>query len=89
MYQGIDEDGNLVDVRLSEKQDMEGVKAFFAQAHEVAEHLPQRVATDGHSSYPRAIEEELGEGNCQIWVFESPLFASLFIIRNFLFPIFD
>ncbi|MBD3887656.1 DDE-type integrase/transposase/recombinase [Phormidium tenue FACHB-886] len=41
---------------------MEAAKAFFAQAHEVAEQLPERVATDGHRSYPRAIEEELGEG---------------------------
>ncbi len=41
---------------------MEATKAFFAQAHEVAEQPPQRVATDGHRSYPRAIAEELGEG---------------------------
>ncbi|MBD3886250.1 IS6 family transposase [Phormidium tenue FACHB-886] len=60
LYRGIDENGDLVDVRLSEKRDMEAAKAFFAQAHEVAEQ-PHRVATDGHTSYPRAIEEELGE----------------------------
>ncbi len=41
---------------------MEAAKAFFAQAHEVAEQPPECVATDGHTSYPRAIEEELGEG---------------------------
>ncbi len=62
LYRGIDEDGNLVDVRLSEKRDMEAAKAFFAGAHEVAQHSPQRVATDGHRSYPRAIAEGLGEG---------------------------
>jgi transposase-like protein len=39
LYRGIDEDGNLVDVRLSEKRDMAAAKAFFAQAHEVAEQL--------------------------------------------------
>jgi transposase-like protein len=61
LYRGIDEDGNLVDMRLSEKRDMEAAKAFFAGAHEAAQHPPQRVATDGHTSYPRAIEEELGE----------------------------
>jgi putative transposase len=33
-----------------------------AQAHEVVQQAPQRVATDGHPSYPRAIKEELGEG---------------------------
>ncbi len=31
----VNEDGNLVDVRLSEKRDMEAAKAFFAQAHEI------------------------------------------------------
>ncbi len=41
---------------------MEAAKAFFAQAYEVAEQVPERVATDGHASYPRAIAEELGEG---------------------------
>ncbi|WP_347277919.1 DDE-type integrase/transposase/recombinase [Leptolyngbya sp. FACHB-711] len=61
LYRGIDEDGSLVDVRLSEKRDMEAAKAFFAQAYKVAEQAPQRVATDGHTSYPRAIAEELGE----------------------------
>ncbi|HEY9596437.1 MAG TPA: DDE-type integrase/transposase/recombinase [Cyanophyceae cyanobacterium] len=61
LYRGIDEDSNLVDVRLSEKRDMEAAKAFFAQASEVAEQPPKRVVTDGHTSYPRAIEEELGE----------------------------
>jgi transposase-like protein len=62
LYRGIDEDGNLVDVRLSQKRDMEAAKAFFAQAYEVVQQPPQRVATDGHTSYPRAIAEELGEG---------------------------
>ncbi len=62
LYRGIDEDGNLVNVRLSEKRDMEAAKVFFAQAHEVAEQPPHRVATDGHTRYPRAIAEELGEG---------------------------
>ncbi|MBD3884742.1 hypothetical protein IFO70_23680 [Phormidium tenue FACHB-886] len=32
---------------------MEGTKAFSAQAHEVAEQPPERVATDGHRSYSR------------------------------------
>jgi transposase-like protein len=62
LYRAIDEDGKLVDVRLSEKRDMEAAKSFFAQAYEVVQQVPQRVATDGHTSYPRAIAEELGEG---------------------------
>ncbi|MBD3884735.1 IS6 family transposase [Phormidium tenue FACHB-886] len=60
LYRAIDEEGNLVDVRLSERRDMEAAKAFFAGAHEVAGQPPQQVVTDGLTSYPRAICEELG-----------------------------
>ena len=61
LYRGIDENGNLVDVRLSKHRDMEGTKTFFAQALELHEETPETVATDGLASYPRAIQEELGE----------------------------
>jgi putative transposase len=61
LYRGIDEDGNLVDVRLSATRDMAGTKAFFAQAIELHDDVPETVATDGLASYPRAIEEVLGE----------------------------
>ena len=61
LYRGIDEYGNLMDVRLSKTRDMEGTKAFFARARTIAEDIPERVQTDGLASYPRAVEEELGE----------------------------
>lgn len=61
LYRGIDENGSLVDVRLSPTRDLEGTKAFLARARESAEGIPERVQTDGLASYPRAIEEELGE----------------------------
>lgn len=61
LYRGIDEDCNLVDVRLSKTRDMTGTKAFFAQAIELHKDAPEKVATDGLASYPRAIEEELGK----------------------------
>ena len=61
LYRGMDNDGNLVDVRLSATRDMEGTKAFFAQAVGLHDHPPDRVATDGLTSYPRAIMDELGE----------------------------
>ena len=61
LYRGIDEHGNLVDVRLSPHRDMTGTKAFFFQAIELHDDVPDRVATDGLASYPRAIQEELGE----------------------------
>ena len=38
---------------------MEAAKAFFQQTQDVADAPPERVFTDGHTSYPRAIKEEL------------------------------
>ncbi len=61
LYRGMDENGNLVDVRLSQKRDMAAAKAFFAQAKQAVNQLPERVVTDRLSSYPRAIKEALGE----------------------------
>ncbi len=55
-----DRDGNLVDSMVSEKRDMEAAKRFFKQAVDVVGHIPERVTTDGHDSYPRAIRETLG-----------------------------
>jgi putative transposase len=60
LYRAIDRDGNLVDSKLSEKRDMEAAKRFFKQAVAVVGHAPERVTTDGHDSYPRAIRETLG-----------------------------
>ncbi len=37
------------------------VRRFFHQAVEIVGHAPDRVTTDGHDSYPRAIRETLGE----------------------------
>ncbi len=61
LYRAIDRDGNLVDCRLSEKRDMKAARAFFRQALDVAVEAPDRVTTDGHDSYPRAIKTELGD----------------------------
>jgi transposase-like protein len=60
LYRAIDRDGNLVDSMVSEKRDMEAAKRFFKQAADVVGHAPERVTTDGHDSYPRAIRETLG-----------------------------
>ncbi len=61
LYRAIDREGNLVDSLLSEHRDMDSAKRFFKAALEVAEQAPERVTTDGHDSYPRAIRETLGE----------------------------
>jgi len=39
---------------------MEAAKRFFTQALAVVGYAPERVTTDGHDSYPRAIRETLG-----------------------------
>jgi putative transposase len=62
LYRGIDADGKLVDVRLSKTRNIDGTKAFFAQAAGLHDdNKPEKVATDGLASYPRAIKEELGK----------------------------
>jgi putative transposase len=61
LYRAIDRDGNLVDVWLSERQDQAAAEAFFRSARTVTGKVPDRVTTDGHSSYPGAIKAELGE----------------------------
>jgi putative transposase len=61
LYRAIDRDGNLVDVYLSETRDLAAAKAFFRSARSVTQVEPEQVTTDGHTSYPTAIAEELGE----------------------------
>jgi transposase-like protein len=60
LYRAIDREGNPVDSMLSEHRDMEAAKRFFTDAKEVFGHKPERVTTDGHDSYPRAIRRILG-----------------------------
>jgi len=60
LYRAIDRDGNLVDSMLSQKRNMDAAKRFFKQTLETVGYTPERVTTDGHGSYPRAIRETLG-----------------------------
>jgi putative transposase len=46
----------------SEHRDMTAAKAFFELAKMVTGVTPDRVTTDGHDSYPRAIRTTLGAG---------------------------
>ena len=62
LYRAIDRSGTLVDVMFSEHRDMAAAKAFFRSAKAVTGVTPDRVTTDGHDSYPRAIRTELGRG---------------------------
>ncbi len=61
LYRAIDRDGALVDVMLSEHGDLAAPKAFFRSAKAVTGVTPDRVTTDGHDAYPRAIQTELGK----------------------------
>src|SRR5436190_1213539 len=60
LYRAIDRAGALVDVMLSEHRDLAAAKAFFRSAKAVTGVIPDRVTTDGHDAYPRAIRTELG-----------------------------
>src|SRR3712207_5908227 len=60
LYRAIDRDGNLADVMLSEHRDMAAAQALFRSARAVTGITPDRVTTDGHGSYPRAIRSTLG-----------------------------
>jgi putative transposase len=60
LYRAIDRDGRLVDTMLSEHRDMAAAQAFFRSAQAVIGVTPERVTTDGHGSYPRAISSTLG-----------------------------
>ncbi len=61
LYRAIDREGNLVDARLSETRDMDAAQRFFRQAIAAIGQVPERVTTDGHDAYPRAIRETLGD----------------------------
>ena len=60
LYRAIDRDGNLIDTMLSPTRDMKAARRFFRSARSVAGFAPNRVTTDGHNSYPRAIHSTLG-----------------------------
>jgi len=59
LYRAIDRDGTLVDVYLSETRDMVAAKAFLRSARSVTQVEPEQVTTDGHTSYPKAIADDL------------------------------
>src|SRR5919199_5515516 len=62
LYRAIDRHGNLVDTMLSEHRDMAAAQAFFRSAKAATGVTPERVTTDGHGSYPRAIRSALVRG---------------------------
>ena len=61
VYRAVDRSGALVDVLFSERRDIKAARAFFRPAKATTGVTPDRVTTDGHNSYPRAIRTELGK----------------------------
>ncbi len=60
-HRAIDRDGDLVDAMLTEHRDRQAAKAFFRSATATTGFRADRVTTDGHGSYPRAIRTVLGK----------------------------
>jgi putative transposase len=59
LYRAIDRNGALVDVMLGGHRNLAAAKRFFRSAKTVTGMIPDRVTTDGHDAYPRAIRTEL------------------------------
>jgi IS6 family transposase len=57
LYRAVDEAGQIVDVLLREKRDLESAEAFFEQATERRGVVPDEVITDKHRAYLRAIRQ--------------------------------
>ncbi len=64
-YRASDREGNLVGARLSERRAMAAARRFFQRALDTVGHAPERVTTDGHDAYPRAIRATRGGGTTQ------------------------
>jgi putative transposase len=61
LYRAIDRDGTLVDVRLSAARDLAAAETFFRSAWTATGVMPDRITTDGHDAYPRAIRNVFGD----------------------------
>jgi len=55
LYRAIDENGQVVDVLLRDHRDTASAEAFFRQAIERAERVPEEVVTDHHQPYVKAV----------------------------------
>lgn len=60
LYRAIDRDGNLLDSMLSDKRDKHAARRFLRRLLESAEQKPQRVTTDKHPAYSKAVRWIIG-----------------------------
>jgi transposase-like protein len=61
-FRALDEDGQIVDVLVSEQRDAASARAFFEQAVPSTEVTPTRVTTDQAKCYPPALRAVLPDG---------------------------
>ena len=57
LYRAVDEAGQIVDVLLREKRDIESARAFFEQAIKRRGVIPKEVITDKYRAYVRAVKQ--------------------------------
>jgi transposase-like protein len=57
----MDRNGPLIGVRLSDTRDLAAAEACFRSAWTVTGVTPDRITTDGHDAYPRAIRNVFGD----------------------------
>ena len=58
LYRGIDQHGQVIDVMVSTRRNLNAAKAFFLGALAVGIH-PAEVTTDRAHAYPRVLDEQL------------------------------
>jgi transposase-like protein len=58
LYRAIDQDGQVIDVLVSEKRDLAATRRFFTRALTHGPH-PVEVSTDRAPAYPRVLDELL------------------------------
>ena len=61
LYRAIDRHENLIDTTLSQTRDMAAAQTCLRPAEATMGFTPDRVTTDGHGSYPRALRSTTGE----------------------------
>lgn len=61
LYRAIDQEGNLVDVYLSDVRDQMAAEAFFEQATKTSEIIPDQITTDKEPALYPAIKNTFGD----------------------------
>ncbi len=59
LYRAVDETGQVVDVLLRERRDLDSARAFLRQARRRRAARPETVVTDKHAAYGRAVRHHV------------------------------